>query len=41
MVKDIKETMADFKKRLQETNTDSLIGLSTGFKSLMILLVDL
>ena len=34
MVKDIKETMADFKKRLQETNTDSLIGLSTGFEKL-------
>ena len=34
MVKDIKETMADFKKKLQETNTDSLIGLSTGFEKL-------
>ena len=26
--------MADFKKRLQETNTDYLIGLSTGFEKL-------
>lgn len=34
MVKDIKETMADFKKKLQETNKDSLIGISTGFEKL-------